>query len=180
MKLSKPMAFRRGGGAAFGIVMPETEEDATIRSWSLTGTPFGWGPVSLREWLELQGWSVLDCTQPRRKHKPWTFRGRIAGQISARTFSYEIPAKDDSEKPVYIYISRWEKRRKADDKTKPISGAMWWSKNNSYSADPIEEDSESITQTWPDASARDGCMQCVNSKGRWGPTHSSILFALGV
>ena len=147
-QLGKPMAFRRGGGAAFGIVMPETEEDATIHSWSLTGSPRGWGPVSLREWLELQGWSVLDCTQPKRKDKPWTFRGRIAGQINTRSFAYEIPAKDDTEKAVYIHISRWEKRRKADEEVKPITGALWWSKNNSYADDPIEEDS--ITQTWPE------------------------------
>ena len=65
------MAYRRGGGAAFGIVMPETQEDNTVHSWTMSGIPTSWGPVSVREWLEKQGWSVMNghddddkfCTQ---------------------------------------------------------------------------------------------------------------------
>lgn len=65
-ELNKPLAFRRGGGAAFGIVMPAAEDDTHIYSSSLSGVPPGWGPVSVREWLEKQEWAVMDTTQPRR------------------------------------------------------------------------------------------------------------------
>ena len=153
-QLGKPMAFRRGGGAAFGIVMPETEEEAKEHSWSLTGAPIGWGPVTLREWLEKQGWSILDCNQPRWKTKPWTFRGRMAGQIESRAFAYEI---QENETTFYIHITRWEKRRRADGEAKPMGGALWWSKLKSYvDEDPIEDVDEkgsgqSVTQTWPDS-----------------------------
>ena len=155
-ELEKPLAFRRGGGAALGIVMPETEEDSRSHSWFLTGAPWSWGPVTLSEWLERQGWSVLDCKQPMKKSRPWTFRGRKAGEVSRRSFSYEVQQDEDS---FYIHVKRWEKRRKADEDVVPISGARWWSKDTEF--DPIEDtemeskdkDKEEITQTWPDTAA---------------------------
>ncbi len=171
-ELGKPMAFRRGGGACFGIVMPEKEEDEVAHSWTMIGTPHSWGPVSVREWLERQGWAILDCTQPRRRDRPWTFRGRLPGQVTSRAFAYEIPGNEE-ENTVYVHITRWEKRRKADEEVTPLaSSKLWWSKNATYEdQDPIEEVEEdeknngvSITQTWTnsmsatliDPSAEDG------------------------
>lgn len=55
LDLKKPMAFRRGGEAAFGVVMPESEAYSLTHSWSLTGAPWSWGTVTLSEWLERQG-----------------------------------------------------------------------------------------------------------------------------
>ncbi len=49
-QMGKPIAFRRGGGAAaFGIVMPENEPDQKEHAWTLTGAPFNRGPITLRE-----------------------------------------------------------------------------------------------------------------------------------
>ena len=142
----KPIAFRRGGGAAFGIVVPENEPDQKEHAWTLTGAPFNRGPITLREWLKKQG-SVIDCMAPRGRNKPWTFRGEIPGKAGERNFSYAIGEDDDTS---YIIIKRWEKQRKADEDTKSLGGARWWSKDATFD-DPIEEDDEvSITKTWPE------------------------------
>ena len=153
-ELDKPMAYRRGGGAALGIVMPESQDDNTVHSWTMSGIPASWGPVSVREWLEKQGWSVMDCSQPRRRDRPWSFRGRNSDRFGTRAFAYEIQV--ENEKSVYVHITRWEKRRKADAEVTPLaSSKLWWSKNATYDDDPIEdddtkEDELSITKTWPD------------------------------
>ena len=143
-ELGKPLAFRRGGGAAFGVVMPAAEDDEHIHSWSLSGAPPNWGPVTLREWLEKQEWAVMDTTQPRRRHLPWSFRGRMAGKPNERSFSYEV--EGDDGKNFYVLVKRWEKRRQPDEST-PIAGAgqRWWHKSATF--DPIEDD---LTATWPD------------------------------
>ena len=143
-ELGKPLAFRRGGGAAFGVVMPAADDDEHIHSWSLSGAPPSWGPVTLREWLEKQGWAVMDTTQPRKRHLPWSFRGRMAGKPNDRSFSYEVEGEESNN--FYVLVKRWEKRRQPDEST-PIAGAgqRWWHKSATF--DPIEED---LTATWPD------------------------------
>ncbi len=156
-KLGKPLAFRRGGGASLGIVMPETEDEAREHAWTLTGAPLGWGPVTVREFLEKQGWVILDCTQPKWKTKPWVFRGKCTGQVTTRSFAYEVT---DNDVTCYVHITRWEKRRKADEEVTPLPGAKWWSKSRSYEddEDPIEDTESpklSLTKTWPDGSVAD-------------------------
>lgn len=96
---------------------------------------------------------MLDCKQPLKKSRPWTFRGRKAGELSRRSFSYEVAQGEDS---FYIHVKRWEKRRKADDEAVAVSGARCWSKDIKY--DPIEGmevedgDKTEITRIWPDNS----------------------------
>lgn len=143
-ELGKPLAFRRGGGACFGIVKPATDDEEHIYSWSLSGAPPSWGPITLQEWLQKQEWAVMDTTQPRRKNLPWSFRGRMVGKPEERHFSYEV--ENDEGESFYIYIKRWEKRRQPDE-SKPIAGAglRWWHKSATF--DPIEDD---LTATWPD------------------------------
>ena len=143
-ELGKPLAFRRGGGAAFGVVMPAADDDEHIHSWSLSGAPPKWGPVTLREWLEKQEWAVMDTTQPRRRRLPWSFRGRMAGKPNERSFSNEV--EGDDGKNFYVLVKRWEKRRQPEE-SHPIAGAgqRWWHKSATF--DPIEDD---LTATWPD------------------------------
>jgi len=186
-ELGKPLAFRRGGGASFGVVMPASEDDTHLFSWALAGAPSSWGPVTLREWLEKQGWAVMDTTQPKRRNLPWSFRGRMAGQPNQRSFSYELV--DFEGKKFYIHIKRWEKKRKVDEQAKPISGPRWWHKAANYD-DPIEDDDQTteITQTWPDqqgvnattldstAEDADGDteMQTVGGKHPGGPAGAGV------
>ena len=47
VELSVPMAFRRGGGASFGLVMPKDENQIKEHSWTVGGVPPVWGPVTL-------------------------------------------------------------------------------------------------------------------------------------
>ena len=110
-------------------------------SWSASGIPSTWGPVTFREWLEAQGWSIMDCTAPKGRNRPWSFRGRYPAKLQDRSFSYKI--RDD-----FILIKRWEKKRAADEETKPINGQYWWTKDATFD-DPIETDDPiSLTKTW--------------------------------
>lgn len=95
-----------------------------------------WGPVTFREWLEAQGWTILDCRAPASKSQQWSFRGLLKGQKS-RSYSYQLEGEEDA----YIMIKRWEKRRKVEGDVVPIGGSSWWHKDATFD-DPIEVDDE--------------------------------------
>jgi len=134
-ELGKPLAYRRGGGAAIGIVVDQ-EDEGQEHSWTASGVPHLWGPVTFREWLEAQGWTILDCRAPASKSQQWSFRGLLKGQ-KGRSYSYQL----DGEEDAYIMIKRWEKRRKVEGEVVHIGGSSWWHKDATFD-DPIEVDEE--------------------------------------
>jgi len=134
-ELGKPMAYRRGGGAAIGIVVDQ-EDEGQEHSWVANGVPRIWGPVTFRQWLEAQGWTILDCRAPASKSQQWSFRGLLKGQKS-RSYSYQLEGEDDA----YIMIKRWEKKRKVEGEAVSIGGSSWWHKDATFD-DPIEVDDE--------------------------------------
>eukprot|EP00434_Breviolum_minutum_P005586 symbB.v1.2.004926.t1/scaffold281.1/size241006/7 len=161
-ELDLPLAYRRGGGAAIGIVVDQ-EEEGQEHAWVASGVPHIWGPVSFRQWLETQGWTILDCRAPASKSQQWSFRGLLKGQKD-RSYSYQLEGEDDA----YIMIKRWEKRRKIEGDVVPLGGSSWWHKDATFD-DPIEVDDEveptvkweaEIAETVPDtemeASAENG------------------------
>ena len=166
VELGKPLAFRRGGGAAFGIVMPESLDDQREHVWTIAGIPKVWGPVLLREWLEKQGWSVLDTSPPRGRNRPWTFRGKNPNKVGERSFSYALKFGDEDE--VYVVVKRWQKKRKADSEIKNLPGPRWWTEDATFD-DPIEVESmeeDSLTKTWPvSASAAPTVLDATDEKG---------------
>jgi len=156
-ELDKPMAYRRGGGAAIGIVVDQ-EDEGQEHAWTASGVPHFWGPVTFREWLEAQGWTILDCRAPASKSQHWSIRGLLKGQ-NGRSYSYKL---EGGEEDAYIMIKRWEKKRRVEGASVPIGGSSWWHKDANF--DPIEEDEEieptlkweaQIAQTVPDSADTD-------------------------
>ena len=169
-ELDKPLAYRRGGGAAIGIVVDQ-EEEGQEHAWVASGVPHIWGPVSFRQWLETQGWTILDCRAPASKSQQWSFRGLLKGKKD-RSYSYQLEGEEDA----YIMIKRWEKRRKIEGDVVPFGGSSWWHKDATFD-DPIEVDEEveptvkweaEIAETVPDTG-----MEASEENGKGGNTGSS-------
>lgn len=78
-ELDRPMAYRRGGGVSIGIILDQEEENQE-HAWVACGIPHTWGPVTFRQWLKTQKWTILDCRAPNSKSQQWSFHGLLKGQ----------------------------------------------------------------------------------------------------
>lgn len=67
------LAFRRGGGTYLGVLAADNVPKN--RAWSAFGIPPSWGPKTLQDWLESQGWRLGSTpTPPKGRNKPWNIQ----------------------------------------------------------------------------------------------------------
>ena len=136
------MAFRRGGGAAFGLVQPEQPDEERHHSWSASGIPSTWGPVTFREWLEAQGWSIMDCTAPKGPQQTMELSGADIRQ------SCKI-AVFHTRSEMILSWSRGGKRRELQTRKQSQSMVNTGGLRMQHLMIPIETDDPiSLTKTW--------------------------------
>ena len=133
------LAWRRGGGHCLGILKEDAVE--RNRSWIVFGIPRSWGPVSMKEWLVSNGWTVTNNPiPPGGRNSTWSFQGQLPGKPTQLEFSYVLFPARDGKDAKYVQVRRWEKVRKVENHVTKISGPKWWSKDNLHEKDdPIED-----------------------------------------
>lgn len=130
-----PLAFRHGGGSWLGLI--KADETPKAHSWSIFGVPWSWGPKSVLQLLEANGWKVEGLPRPpHESRKFWGFQGQH--KPSGRgTFSYTTKLGNDELKRSSAFTDGLSAENFQGEPTR-LTGARWWGAGMEDPSDPIE------------------------------------------
>ena len=118
------LTFRRGGGAAIGVVHLEIIDKH--RHWALYGLDSSYGPSCVLELLKSLKWEVPHRpSEPNGRNKPWLFYGKLVDPeagVKTLDHSYELEGDDGVQ---FLRITAHQRRKKEETEMLDFR-PCWW------------------------------------------------------